>query len=102
MHYPIKHCGLFKQFGMEASRGVLFYGPHSCGKRLMAKAIANECSVNFISMKGPKLLNAWFGSSEVNVRDLFDKACAASPCILFFNKIDSIMRACGSRGGAQK
>jgi transitional endoplasmic reticulum ATPase len=62
----------------------------------MAKAIANECGANFISVKGPELLNMWFGGSEANVRNLFDKARAASPCILFFDEMDSIAR---SRGG---
>ena len=55
----------------------------------MAKAIANECGANFISVKGPELLNMWFGSSEANVRDLFDKARAVSPCILFFDEMVS-------------
>lgn len=100
VRYPIEHRGLFEKFGMEASRGVLFYGPPGCGKTLMAKAIANECGANFISVKGPELLNAWFGGSEANVRDLFDKARAASPCILFFDEIDSIARARGSGGGS--
>ena len=65
----------------------------------MAKAIANECGANFISVKGPELLNAWFGGSEANVRDLFDKARAASPCILFFDEMDSLARARGGGGG---
>jgi len=99
VRYPIEHRGLFEQFGMEASRGVLFYGPPGCGKTLMAKAIANECGANFISVKGPELLNAWFGGSEANVRDLFDKARAASPCILFFDEMDSLARARGGGGG---
>jgi transitional endoplasmic reticulum ATPase len=66
----------------------------------MAKAIANECGANFISVKGPELLNAYFGGSEANVRDLFDKARSASPCILFFDEMDSIARARGSGGGS--
>ena len=68
----------------------------------MAKAIANECGANFISVKGPELLNAYFGGSEANVRDLFDKARAASPCILFFDEMDSIARARGSGGGSSE
>lgn len=99
VRYPIEHRGLFEQFGMQASRGVLFYGPPGCGKTLMAKAIANECGANFISVKGPELLNAWFGGSEANVRDLFDKARAASPCILFFDEMDSLARARGGGSG---
>ena len=99
VRYPIEHRHLFERFGMQASRGVLFYGPPGCGKTLMAKAIASECGANFISVKGPELLNAWFGGSEANVRNLFDKARAASPCILFFDEMDSIARARGSGGG---
>lgn len=99
VRYPIEHRHLFEKFGMMASRGVLFYGPPGCGKTLMAKAIANECGANFISVKGPELLNAWFGGSEANVRELFDKARAASPCILFFDEMDSIARARGGGGG---
>jgi SpoVK/Ycf46/Vps4 family AAA+-type ATPase len=60
---------------MQPSRGVLFYGPPGCGKTLLAKAIANECQANFISVKGPELLTMWFGESEANVRDVFDKVC---------------------------
>eukprot|EP00592_Proboscia_alata_P002300 CAMPEP_0194370118 /NCGR_PEP_ID=MMETSP0174-20130528/18435_1 /TAXON_ID=216777 /ORGANISM="Proboscia alata, Strain PI-D3" /LENGTH=930 /DNA_ID=CAMNT_0039147413 /DNA_START=130 /DNA_END=2922 /DNA_ORIENTATION=- len=99
VRYPIEHRGLYERYGMQSSRGVLFYGPPGCGKTLMAKAIANECGANFISVKGPELLNMWFGGSEANVRDLFDKARAASPCILFFDEIDSIARARGAGGG---
>ena len=78
---------------MNPSRGVLFYGPPGCGKTLMAKAVANECQANFISVKGPELLTMWFGESEANVRSLFDKARAAAPCILFFDEMDSIAKA---------
>lgn len=59
---------------MTPSKGVLFYGPPGCGKTLLAKAIANECQANFISIKGPELLTMWFGESEANVREIFDKA----------------------------
>jgi transitional endoplasmic reticulum ATPase len=60
------------------------------GKTLLAKAIANECQANFISVKGPELVTMWFGESEANVRDIFDKARQASPCVLFFDELDSI------------
>lgn len=82
---------------MTPSRGVLFYGPPGCGKTLLAKAIANECQANFISIKGPELLTMWFGESEANVRDVFDKARQAAPCVLFFDELDSIAK---SRGGS--
>ena len=76
--------------------GVLFYGPPGCGKTLLAKAVANECSSNFISIKGPELLTMWFGESEGNVREVFDKARGAAPCVLFFDELDSVGQARGS------
>lgn len=75
---------------MSPSKGVLFYGPPGCGKTLLAKAIANECQANFISVKGPELLTMWFGESEANVREIFDKARQSAPCVLFFDELDSI------------
>lgn len=75
---------------MAPSKGVLFYGPPGCGKTLLAKAIANECQANFISVKGPELLTMWFGESEANVREIFDKARGSAPCVLFFDELDSI------------
>lgn len=97
--YPIEHPEKFLKFGMQPSKGVLFYGPPGCGKTLMAKAVANECSSNFISVKGPELLTMWFGQSEENVREVFDKARSAAPCVLFFDELDSIGTARGSSQG---
>lgn len=97
--YPIEHPEKFHKFGMDPSKGVLFYGPPGCGKTLMAKAVANECSSNFISVKGPELLTMWFGQSEENVREVFDKARGAAPCVLFFDELDSIGVARGSSQG---
>ena len=90
VQYPVEHPEKFEQFGMSPSRGVLFYGPPGCGKTLLAKAIANECQANFISVKGPELLTMWFGESEANVREIFDKARQSAPCVLFFDELDSI------------
>lgn len=73
LQYPVEHPDKFLKFGMTPSKGVLFYGPPGCGKTLLAKAIANECQANFISIKGPELLTMWFGESEANVREIFDK-----------------------------
>jgi transitional endoplasmic reticulum ATPase len=95
--YPIEHPDKFLKFGMQPSKGVLFYGPPGCGKTLLAKAVAHECSSNFISIKGPELLTMWFGESEANVREVFDKARAAAPCVLFFDELDSVGTA---RGGS--
>ncbi len=97
--YPIEHPDKFHKFGMNPSKGVLFYGPPGCGKTLLAKAVANECSANFVSIKGPELLTMWFGESEANVREVFNKARAASPCVLFFDELDSVGTARGSSQG---
>lgn len=97
--YPIEHPDKFQKFGMAPSKGVLFYGPPGCGKTLLAKAVANECSSNFISVKGPELLTMWFGESEGNVREVFDKARSAAPCVLFFDELDSVGVARGSGAG---
>jgi len=99
VQYPVEHPEKFLKFGMTPSRGVLFYGPPGCGKTLLAKAIANECQANFISIKGPELLTMWFGESEANVRDVFDKARQAAPCVLFFDELDSIAKSRGGSGG---
>ncbi|KAL2914028.1 AAA ATPase cdc48 [Polyrhizophydium stewartii] len=99
VQYPVEHPEKFLKFGMNPSKGVLFYGPPGCGKTLLAKAIANECQANFISIKGPELLTMWFGESEANVRDVFDKARAAAPCVMFFDELDSIAKARGSSSG---
>ena len=97
--YPIEHPDKFAKFGMSPSKGVLFYGPPGCGKTLLAKAVANECSSNFVSVKGPELLTMWFGESEGNVREVFDKARNAAPCVLFFDELDSVGVARSSGGG---
>ena len=99
VQYPVEHPDMFLKFGMSPSRGVLFYGPPGCGKTLMAKAIANECQANFISIKGPELLTMWFGESAANVREIFEKARAAAPCVLFFDELDSIAQSRGSNPG---
>uniref|UniRef100_A0A2N9I663 Uncharacterized protein n=1 Tax=Fagus sylvatica TaxID=28930 RepID=A0A2N9I663_FAGSY len=104
VQYPVEHPEKFEKFGMSPSRGVLFYGPPGCGKTLLAKAIANECQANFISIKGPEILTMWFGESEANVRDVFDKARQSAPCVLFFDELDSIAiqrgSGIGDAGGA--
>merc|ERR1712176_108853 len=97
VQYPIEYPEIYAKYGQSPSRGCLLWGPPGCGKTLLAKAIASECAANFISIKGPELLTMWFGESESNVRDVFDKARNASPCILFFDELDSIAR---SRGGS--
>ncbi|RZC81063.1 hypothetical protein C5167_043639 [Papaver somniferum] len=99
VQYPVEHPEKFEKFGMSPSKGVLLYGPPGGGKTLLAKAIANECQANFISVKGPELLTMWFGESEANVREIFDKARQSSPCVLFFDELDSIATQRGSSVG---
>jgi len=99
VQYPVEHPDKFLKYGMSPSKGVLFYGPPGTGKTLLAKAIANETQANFISIKGPELLTMWFGESEANVRDVFDKARAAAPCVMFFDELDSIAKARGNSAG---
>jgi transitional endoplasmic reticulum ATPase len=81
---------------MQAAKGVLLYGPPGTGKTLLAKAVANEANSNFISIKGPELLNKYVGESEKGVREVFEKARANAPTVVFFDEIDSIA---GERGG---
>merc|ERR1712216_133931 len=99
IQYPLEYPEKFEKFGMSPSKGVLFHGPPGCGKTLMAKAVANECQANFISVKGPELLTMWFGESEANVRDVFEKARQAAPCVLFFDELDSIAQQRGGSSG---
>ena len=99
LQYPLKFAAKYERYGMSPSKGMLLYGPSGCGKTLVAKAIANEVQSNFISVKGPELLSMWFGESEQNVRELFNKARGAAPCILFFDEIDSIAKKRGASGG---
>ncbi|KAE8879127.1 Peroxisomal biogenesis factor 6 [Phytophthora fragariae] len=97
---PIKHPELFAS-GVRQRSGILLYGPPGTGKTLLAKAIATECNLNFLSVKGPELLNMYIGESEKNVRQVFAKARSCRPCILFFDELDSLapMRGRGSDSG---
>merc|ERR1711916_315723 len=99
IEWPLKYPDAFHKVQMKPSKGVLFYGPPGCGKTLLAKAVANECQANFISIKGPELLTMWFGESEANVREVFEKARQAAPCVLFFDELDSIAQQRGGHGG---
>jgi transitional endoplasmic reticulum ATPase len=96
VEWPLHYAHLFEQAGTRPPKGILLSGPPGCGKTLLAKAIANESRVNFISVKGPALLSKYVGESEQGVRDIFRKAKQASPCIIFFDEIDSLVPA---RGG---
>ncbi|XP_044256953.1 peroxisome assembly factor 2 [Tribolium madens] len=94
---PLRHPGLLKSTGLKRS-GILLYGPPGTGKTLMAKAVATECGLCFLSVKGPELLNMYVGQSEQNVREVFEKARDASPCIIFFDELDSLAPNRGASG----
>jgi len=87
---PILEPHKLKSVGIERAVGVLLYGPPGCGKTLLAKAVANEAKSNFISIKGPELLNKYVGESEKAVRQLFIRARNSSPCIIFFDELDAL------------
>lgn len=88
--FPSKFPNIFAQAPLRLRSNVLLYGPPGCGKTHIVGAAAAACSLRFISVKGPELLNKYIGASEQAVRDIFSKATAAAPCILFFDEFDSI------------
>ncbi len=86
----IKNPQVFKEMSIRPARGILLYGPPGTGKTLIAKAIANDCGANFISIKGPELRSKWFGESEEKIRFIFDTARKVAPCIIFFDEMDAL------------
>jgi transitional endoplasmic reticulum ATPase len=96
VEWPLKYPDLFRQAGTRPPKGILVSGPPGCGKTLLAKAVATESGVNFISVKGPALLSKYVGESEKGVREVFRKARLAAPCIVFFDEIDSLVPARGA------
>ncbi|KAI0280178.1 AAA-domain-containing protein [Russula aff. rugulosa BPL654] len=90
LEWPTKYAAIFAQSPLRLRSGLLLYGYPGCGKTLLASAAAKECGLNFISIKGPELLNKYIGASEKSVRDIFERATAAKPCVLFFDEFDSI------------
>lgn len=98
VEWPLKHPEAFAAAGVKPPRGILLSGAPGCGKTLLAKAVASQTQVNFISVKGPSLLSKYVGESERGVRDIFRKAKQAAPCIIFFDEIDALVPARGSGG----
>ena len=96
VQWPLEYPEVFEHMQMEPSKGILMYGPPGTGKTLLAKAVANESQSNFISIKGPELLNKYVGESEKGVREIFSKARENAPSIVFFDEIDSIATERGS------
>ena len=93
---PLLRPDLFKEAGINPSKGILLHGPSGTGKTLLAKAVATEATSNFISIKGPELISKWVGESEKHVREIFKKAKQVAPCIIFFDEFDSISKHRGS------
>jgi transitional endoplasmic reticulum ATPase len=91
VEWPLKYASLFERAAIKPPKGILLTSPPGCGKTLVAKAIANESRVNFISVKGPSLLSKYVGESERGVREVFKKARQAAPCIVFFDEIDALI-----------
>jgi transitional endoplasmic reticulum ATPase len=90
VEWPMKYPTLYTKLGHRMPRGILLHGPSGTGKTLLAKAVATESEANFISVRGPELLSKWVGESERGVREIFRRARQASPCVIFFDEIDSI------------
>ncbi len=99
VEWPLKYEELFGKAKTRPPKGILLSGAPGTGKTLLAKALAKESEVNFISVKGPELISKWVGESERGVREVFKKARQASPSILFFDELDSLVPCRGMAGG---
>ncbi len=97
VEWPMKHPEVLEKMGIEAPKGILLFGPPGCGKTLLAKAVATESGANFIAVRGPEILSKWVGESEKAIRQIFRRARQVSPAVVFFDEIDSIAPARGSR-----
>ena len=98
IEWPLKHSDLFAEADIVPPKGLLLYGPPGTGKTLIAKAVATNSDANFISIKGPELLSKWVGESEKGIREVFRKARQASPCVVFFDELDSVAPRRSSSG----
>jgi len=90
VEWPLKNPKAFDRMGIKPPKGILLYGPPGTGKTLLAKAVANESGANFISIKGPEILNKWVGESEKKMREVFKRAKQVAPSIIFFDELDAV------------
>ncbi|XP_035525477.1 ATPase family protein 2 homolog [Morone saxatilis] len=100
VEWPLMHPEAFTRMGIQPPKGVLLYGPPGCSKTMIAKALANESGLNFLAIKGPELLSKYVGESERAVREVFRKARAVAPSIVFFDEIDALASERGSSSGS--
>ncbi|XP_016015714.2 ATPase family protein 2 homolog isoform X2 [Rousettus aegyptiacus] len=100
VEWPLKHPESFTRMGVQPPKGVLLYGPPGCSKTMIAKALATESGLNFLAIKGPELMNKYVGESERAVREVFRKARAVAPSIIFFDELDALAVERGSSSGA--
>src|SRR3990172_4354327 len=98
VEWPMKYPVLYEKLGHKMPRGILLHGPSGTGKTLLAKAVATESEANFVSVRGPELLSKWVGESGRGIREIFRRARQASPCVIFFDEIDSIAPIRGAGG----
>ena len=98
VEWPMKYPELYETLGHRMPRGILLHGPSGTGKTLLAKAVATQSEANFVSVRGPELLSKWVGESERGIREIFRRARQASPCVIFFDEIDSIAPVRGAGG----
>ncbi len=101
VEWPLRYPDLYGALSHTLTKGILLHGPSGTGKTLLAKAVATESEANFISVKGPELISKWVGESERGIREIFRRARQASPCIIFFDEIDSIAGTRGGMGGVE-
>jgi len=99
VEWPMKYPALYDKLGHKMPHGILLHGPSGTGKTMLAKAVATESEANFVSVRGPELLSKWVGESERGIREIFRRARQSSPCVVFFDEIDSIAPIRG--GGAE-
>ncbi|XP_074646714.1 ATPase family gene 2 protein homolog A-like [Tubulanus polymorphus] len=99
VEWPLKHPEAFERMGIQPPKGLLMYGPPGCSKTMTAKALATESGLNFLAIKGPELFSKWVGESERAVREVFRRARAVAPSVVFFDEIDALAVERGSSSG---